>query len=321
MVDIKKFLAYDKLDDELLDMIIEIIDKCVREAGHNAPKLYDPIPEEEVADWEKRHNVKLPEDYRWIITHVGKYYPDYSISDIKDNECFTLDPKPDERGNYPVYEYSFELGCNGCTFSYVLGLHDYDYGKVYELCGDEVWEWDRSSRESVDEALLGCMIEMEESDKNNGIYSGIENYHNYYYDNFLTFYKEALAKEYDYVCVDHFEDIEETVVDYLLEDTCWEVESEQTYWVDSEGNREKENAKDLIDHVHFHAFPDTYINADDRKIFYVFIDFLFSEFDLKNNKFYNKLGTEVTKDYILEKWNKDKNSYFSKLRGIVNNFI
>lgn len=302
MVDIEKFLAYDKLDDTLLDMIIEIIDKCVREAGHNAPKLYDPIPEEEVADWEKRHNVKLPEDYRWIITHVGKYYPDYGILDIRDNDAdFTLDPKPDEDGDYPVYEYSFELGCNGCTFSYVLGLHDYDYGKVYELCGDIVWEWDKSSKESVDKELI-------EETKNCD-------------DNFLTFYKRALAGKYDHVCVDHFEDIEGTVVDYLLGDTCWEVESEQTYWVDSEGNREKENARDLIDNVHFHAFPDTYINVDDRKIFYVFIEFLFSEFDLKKHKFYNRTGDEVTKDYILEKWNKDKNSYFIKLRGIIHNFV
>ena len=206
-MDFTEFLNYKSLDDTQKTMLLDLIKKVKKEEGHDACTKHRPISEDVVADWEKRHNVILPEDYRWFIINVGNYFPEYGIADLKDNEDFSLVPKFEQEYDWEtkqditvvdVYNYVYILGCNGCTFDYVLGLHDYDYGKVYEICADEIADfWNRTSQDSVDEELLKTYIEGQESDKSAAIELGLDEYHYYSYESFLDFYKTKLIAYYE----------------------------------------------------------------------------------------------------------------------------
>ena len=205
-MDFTELLNYKSLDDTQKIMLLDLINNVRKEEGRDAHTKHKPISEDVVIAWEKRHNVKLPEDYRWFIINVGNYFPEYGIADLKYNEDFSLVPKFEQDYDYEtgqnidvvdVYNYVYILGCNGCTFDYVLGLHDYDYGKVYEICADEIDDfWDRTSQDSVDEELLKTYIEGQESDKSAAIALGVNEYHYHSYESFLDFYKTKLVTYY-----------------------------------------------------------------------------------------------------------------------------
>ena len=198
MVNINEFLSYNELDDKQKNMIIEMIniiqphtmrtrtlDNNLRPIGDWKPvsELKPVRSKEEVESWEEKHNVKLPEDFKWFITTVGtEFYPDYKMYDINDNAYYTteIDSTIDEELECIEIkgDYFFNLGCAGCTFCWTIQLREYHYGYVRQICWDTLWDFnDPQTKEEVEKILDDFA-----SDPS--------------YKSFLEFYKDSLVVAY-----------------------------------------------------------------------------------------------------------------------------
>lgn len=307
MVNIDKFLNYNTLDNKLYSMMKEIINKCIYESGKSIN--INPIPMTDVINWEKKHDITLPEDYKWIITHFGNYYQTYvHMKDIMQNEQFSLIPNFDENNQIDLQTYNFELIYIHGSFKYILGLHDYDYGKVYKYYDEYIQ--DRSSKDAVDEKLLELLIE-DEDIMNRAIEEEDDEIScDWYYESFLAFYKISLINEYNRICAECIENLEEYTLDFLTENTFWikyEIRQHKIYNIkDKEINVTLDNM--LKDFFKF-AYKPNYLNISDRTVLCNFMEFFIENFDVINNIFYyNKV--KVNKEFILNKWNKEKKYIF-----------
>ena len=145
-----EILAYDKLDKDQANLLKDLISILKNRIKHN-PSQYanfslfkiNPVSEEDLINWEKSHNIRLPEEYRWYLLNVGTGYmgcAEYGDYDLfHDNARYTKNledcPSPDGNG-YEVFPMFLKLHFLGCSFDAVLGTRPEDYGKVYEISGD-----------------------------------------------------------------------------------------------------------------------------------------------------------------------------------------
>lgn len=279
--EIEKIKSYKELDTMQRILVSMLVNEVQYEEGpcHKATKHYE---EEEIEEWENAHDVKLPEDYKWFLLNIGTYYPFYSMGDIVSNEDFSMPllPDPDYPGEMEVNDYFYHLGCDGCTFSWILGLHDVDYGKVYSINWDSIYDfWDTSNEEAVKEEIrdaLECST---------------------VYDSFLEFYKDMLLNYYHKNCVEAQANIAEKILTYIENNTDanWIINADHKIfgydreWVGQEfGNRIYST---VFDHL----------NVDDRRNLHTFVLFLMGTFELKNNKFKFK-GKRIKRDDMLIIW-------------------
>ena len=87
--------------------------------GKFPPEWNKPLTEKEVAEYEKKNNIKLPEDYRKFITTVanGGTQPFYGLYSLKEQKGITVNEK---------FHYTIKKPLN------ILSLSDEEYDAVFE---------------------------------------------------------------------------------------------------------------------------------------------------------------------------------------------
>ncbi len=144
---------------------LERIQQKVRE---NGKRLNPCLPEASIADFERKHGVRLPGEYRAFLLHVGNGGvgpPDYGLarlgeiaSDLSPNEkkrwmdfpriaepfpfsktwCWERGDKTNEGTREQVDCGSIYLGNDGCGMYWHLIVTGPDRGRVWQLTGEGI---------------------------------------------------------------------------------------------------------------------------------------------------------------------------------------
>lgn len=178
-IDLKEFKSYNKLDDRQKDMLLNMIHN-LEPFQSRTRRLRVPFSEKAVSKWEEDKGVKLPEDYRWFITNVGhEFYPGDekqtgAYADL--DKYYFPDFDPDENS----LGYDDYLLFDDYPISYVLGLHDCDYGKIL----------------MVHEGDYDMASDVFETPKDYENFIKYLEEHGCVFDSFLEFYKGKLIQAY-----------------------------------------------------------------------------------------------------------------------------
>ena len=114
------------------------MERLVKKQRFSELCLYDTVTPEEVAEFEREHDITLPEDYVWFITNVGNggrwydKYGNYRFEKLRETfVCRLYDRDTGERAD----KYALAVLSKGCSYCLAIVIKGKDRGRICSTDG------------------------------------------------------------------------------------------------------------------------------------------------------------------------------------------